>query len=118
MANFDLYTEKLLEAEGGYQANPADSGNYNSLHQLVGTNRGISAPTYESWIGHPPTAAEMKAISLETALDIYEVDYWDYLGLDNLQSQYIAEIVCDHGINAGPSRAGKNDSNLLQHFRQ
>ena len=107
MASFQLFEDKLLEAEGGYQASPADSGNYNSLGQLVGTNRGISAPVYEDWINRPPSVADMKAITMEEALDIYENNYWDYLGLDLLNCQEVAEIICDHAINAGPSRAGK-----------
>mgnify|MGYP002149219617 FL=1 len=107
MASFNTYSGKLLEAEGGYQANPADSGNYNSLGQLVGTNRGISAPVYEDWIGRPPSVTDMKNISLDTALDIYENNYWNVLGCDEMTSQFVAEIVCDHGVNAGPSRAGR-----------
>lgn len=107
MANFSAYSPLLLEAEGGYQASAADSGNYNSLGQLVGTNRGISAPTYEAWIGHPPTVAEMKAITEATALEIYEQNYWNALGLSNLNSQALANIICDHAVNAGNSRAGR-----------
>lgn len=106
MADFNLFSPFLLEAEGGYQNSPNDTGNFNSLGQNVGTNKGISAKTYEAWIGHPPTISEMQAITTATALAIYKQNYWDAIGADFITSQNNANIICDHLVNAGGS-AGK-----------
>ena len=59
MAKFDPAYSIVLRLEGGYQNNPADKGNYNSLGDLVGTKYGISAPVLEQWIGRPPTKMDM-----------------------------------------------------------
>lgn len=107
MADFNIFKGKIIEAEGGYQDIPGDTGNYNSNGQLVGTNHGISAPVYEDYLGHPPSAAEMQAMPVETAFEIYEANYWNVLKCSSINSQSLAEIICDHGINAGTSRAAK-----------
>jgi len=65
--DFSLFMPSLKKAEGGYQNDKADNGNKNSLGQIVGTNRGISARTYEGIIGRPPTVEDMKAITPKIA---------------------------------------------------
>uniref|UniRef100_UPI001F2088F0 glycosyl hydrolase 108 family protein n=1 Tax=Tenacibaculum piscium TaxID=1458515 RepID=UPI001F2088F0 len=62
MANYQTFQKKIQRAEGGYQILKTDSGNYNSLKQLVGTNFGVSAKVYERNIGRPPSIADMKNI--------------------------------------------------------
>lgn len=105
MANFDIAADIVLGHEGGYQANPADRGNYNSLGQNVGTNWGISAKTYESWIKRPPSMAEMKAMQRDMALVIYKTNFWDRTKGDQVADQQLANIAFDgavnHGVNGG-----------------
>ncbi len=101
MANFHLYKDKILLLEGGFQKDPADSGNYNSLGDLVGTNLGISAGLYEQIIKRPPTTADMKAITKQTAISIFKGVFWNKGKADLIDSQEVAEIVIDHFINAG-----------------
>ena len=113
MASFSLYIPLLTNVEGGYQALPQDSGNYNSLNQLVGTNHGISAPVYEKYIGHPPTAQEMKTMSLDTALKIYRAWYWDKINASRILNQSIANVIVDHAVNAGVAAAGKLVQNTI-----
>jgi len=68
--------DEVLVNEGGYQNDPEDKkGNTNSKGQLVGTNRGISAPVYEEEIGRPPTKEDMQAITEEEAKRIYRKKY-------------------------------------------
>ncbi|RKZ02574.1 hypothetical protein DRQ25_18500 [Candidatus Fermentibacteria bacterium] len=63
--------DTILEAEGGYQNSPTDPGNFNSQGELVGTNHGIAAPTYEKVIGHPPTTQEMQSMTQDEARQIH-----------------------------------------------
>lgn len=108
MAKFNLYQENILESEGGYQNNATDwRGNTNSQGELVGTNRGISAPQYEDRIKRPPTIQDMKNITKSEALKIYEKIYWNKLvKAPQIHSQAIAETLVDMVINA-KSKGGK-----------
>lgn len=101
MANFYTAYQKVAAAEGGYQAHPNDTGNYNSRNELVGTNWGISAPVYENWIGRPPTTAEMRDMSAGTAQQIYKARFWDDIRGDEIRSQAVADIFFDGRVNHG-----------------
>lgn len=101
MAKFELFIPILTKVEGGYQNLIGDSGNYNSLGQRVGTNFGISARFYEDIIGRPPSIADMKAISKSLALSLYREYFWNDIQGDTIQNQSIANLICDHDVNAG-----------------
>lgn len=101
MANFNAYIPLLLQVEGGYQANPNDPGNFNSLGQNVGTNKGISAKFYESIIKRPPTVADMMAITTELAKNLYKKYFWDKCQADNIINQQVANTIVDHHVNSG-----------------
>lgn len=101
MANFTAAFSRIAKNEGGYQANPSDNGNYNSLGLLVGTNRGVSAKLYETWIGRPPSVADMKGITSAIAANIFRQRYWNKIYGDSISSQPVAEILFDGVINHG-----------------
>lgn len=101
MANYEISYTRTAANEGGYQANPSDSGNYNSAGQLVGTNWGISAKVYEDWIGHPPTASEMMNMPKSTAKAIFKAKFWNKIQGDQLPNQYVADILFDGVVNHG-----------------
>lgn len=113
MATFEAYTPLLIAVEGGYQAMPADSGNYNSRGELVGTNYGISAKVYEKWINRPPSVTDMKTITKTIALEIYKAWYWNKIGGSFINNQSIANIIIDHAVNAGVYSAGKMVQTIL-----
>ncbi|UOB18585.1 glycoside hydrolase family 108 protein [Abyssalbus ytuae] len=113
MANFYSYLPLLLQAEGGYQKHPSDTGNYNSLNQLVGTNYGISAPVYEKWIGYPPSEKDMKNMSKNIAIEIYKAWYWNAVSASSINNQSVANILVDHAVNAGAGSAGKIVQKIL-----
>jgi len=115
MADFKKYLPILKQVEGGFQALPGDNGNYNSLGQLVGTNHGISARFYESIIKRPPTVADIKNLSLQYAQYLYKLHFWDKVHGDLIENQTIANIVCDHAINAGESTIAKIVQSILVH---
>lgn len=107
MANFNTYKSTLLQIEGTYQNNPSDSGNFNSMGVLVGTNYGISARFYEAVINRPPTQNDIKNITVNEALNLHKKYFWDAIKADSIIDQAIAEILTDHAINAGVSAAVK-----------
>lgn len=114
MANFQQAYNRVLDAEGGYQNDARDTGNYNSRGQNVGTNLGISAPVYESWIGRPPTVADMKAITTTIARSIYKARFWDRIQGDRINDQAVAEIIFDGVVNHGVSRGTKLAQKVLR----
>lgn len=101
MADFNLAYNRMKVWEGGYQANPNDPGNYNSLGQLVGTNMGISAATLEKWLGVPPSAEDMKNLKPETAKAIYKEKFWNRIYGDLIPWQPVADILFDGVVQHG-----------------
>lgn len=115
MANFQLFKNKILDIEGSYQNNPADRGNYNKDGELVGTNFGIAAFTYERWYGKTATENAMLSLTKNDALEIFEGHFWLRNRIDEIESQVIAEIICDGIINHGTgSRTKKGGVHLAQ----
>lgn len=105
MANFDQAHHFVRRAEGGYQADPRDRGNWTggriNYGKLVGTNWGISAPVLRAWRGRDVTAQEMQELAEEEAAAIYRRHYWDALALDDLQDAPLALLLYDGAVNQG-----------------
>lgn len=98
MASFEKASVKLDRAEGGYSVDKSDKGNY--LNGVwVGTNYGISAPTLASWRGKRVTESDMRSLTYNEALKIYKKNYWDYLKLDKVKDQSVAEMLFDAQVN-------------------
>ena len=106
MADFDLAQTFVHRAEGGYQADPRDPGNYTGGRvgegTLAGTRYGIAAPTLSRWLGRPATRADMEQLPYATALQIYRSSYWNPLELDRLADQQLALLLYDGAVNQGP----------------
>ena len=113
MAQFSLYLPLLTQVEGGFQKNPKDRGNYNSKGELVGTNLGISAPVYEAYIGFPPNERDMLNITKDVAASIFKDWFWDRIGASQIKSQSVANIIVDHGVNAGLASIGRIVQRIL-----
>lgn len=116
MANFESFIPILITNEGGFQKIPTDTGNFNSLGQLVGTNWGISAPVYEKWIGRPPSEQDMFNMSKSIAIQIHRTIFWNKLNLNFVTSQKVAETLADHAINAGINPAVRIMQRTLNTF--
>ena len=102
MSNFKEFSKLIEKIEGKYQNTPKDqSGNTNSLGLMIGTNFGISARVYEQFIGHPPTIEEMKNMPKESALKIYEAEYFNKNSLGEISDQRLANIIGDSIVNGG-----------------
>ncbi|XRE42347.1 hypothetical protein ACIVBQ_000551 [Tenacibaculum discolor] len=101
MAVFNLYVNTVQDFEGGFQKMSSDPGNYNSRKELVGTNHGISAQTYERWLGYPPSELDMRSITKKIAIEIFESWYWNKIKGSLIKNQAVAENIVDHAINSG-----------------
>ncbi len=88
---------KIIEVEGGYVNDPADSGGE--------TNYGITVSVARAY-GY---TGAMISLPRQTAFDIYADRYWGAVCGDQLEvlSERICEEVVDTSVNTGPGRAGK-----------
>jgi len=98
MADFSIAYNILLQNEGGYQKLQADNGNY-ACGVLVGTNFGISAPTYQDWINRCPTEGDMRNMSEMTAMNIYHEEYWSKIRGNDIINQNTANMLMDMYVN-------------------
>jgi lysozyme family protein len=105
MASFDVFLPMVLRFEGGYVDDPADPGGE--------TNKGITMTVFQhcahELLGIDPTSQNLKNLTDGQAGRIYKVLYWDKIRGDALESQNLANIVCDFYVNAGT-----NATKLLQ----
>lgn len=87
----------LVEREGGYTNNPDDKGGE--------TNWGITVAVARAF-GY---TGDMKAMTQQTARDIYASRYWHQPRFDEvaLISERVAEEMLDTGVNMGSATAGK-----------
>jgi len=98
---FDRAVQLVLQKEGGFQKHKNDSGNYNSRKELVGTNLGIAAPTYERYLKRPPTEQDMRNLTTAIARDIYHRLYWLPTRADQMECEGLAISIFDWFVNAG-----------------
>ena len=99
----------VLKAEGGYQASPEDTGNYNSEGKLVGTNHGISAKVLSTHLNKPASMDDMKNLTVREAKNIYRKNYikpvTENLGIKATDPAFyqVLDMVVNHGYsNAVP----------------
>lgn len=88
MASFEIAVEKTLAHEGGYVNHSADPGGE--------TNYGISKRTYPS--------VDIKNLTKEAAMKIYQKDYWLPLYSD-IRDQRIANKIFDMSVNMGATNS-------------
>lgn len=109
-ATFERVKPLLLAHEGGYTAHKKDPGNWSGgkagVGVLIGTNHGIAAATLIGWRGRMVTADEMRALSVDEAVEIYKVQYWDSVKGDALPAG-VDYCVYDYSVNSGPSWSAK-----------
>lgn len=94
----------VKSAEGGYSSDKKDRGNYVKTKwgkRFVGTNHGISAPILMEYLGRIPTQDDMRNLTYEEALLIYEKQYWKPQNLSLFNNQSIANLIYDGCVNQG-----------------
>ena len=97
-SNFDAALQHVLKSEGGFVNHPADPGGM--------TNLGVTARTWEDWVGHKPSEKEMRELTPEKVAPLYKRKYWDAIKGDALPSG-VDYCVFDCAVNSGPGRAAK-----------
>lgn len=93
--------EDILLREGGYVNDPVDRGG--------ATNFGVTIGTYSRYLGYKASIAQVKAMSKDTARDIYKRNYYEAPRLHMLHGAVQAQMF-DAAINHG----AKNPIKWLQ----
>lgn len=97
-SNFDAALQHVLQSEGGFVNHPSDPGGM--------TNLGVTARTWEDWIGHAPSEKEMRALTAKDVAPLYKRKFWDAIKGDDLPAG-VDYCVFDCAVNSGPGRAAK-----------
>ena len=106
MSDFEKALGPTLEAEGGYDNDPADPGSE--------TNLGITiADARANGYGGP-----MKDLPLDVARAIYRSRYWDPIMGDQMPDQAIADKLFDSGVNIGVVRVVRHLQDTLNVLNQ
>ncbi len=98
--------EELIKREGGYVDHPADRGGP--------TKYGITLKTYRR-LDPDATEVELKALDVESAIEIYEQLYIRPYGLTSTFIPYkrIQEFLIDYAVHSGPKHAVKALQKLI-----
>ncbi len=93
--------EEILRREGGYSDRIQDRGGP--------TNFGITAATLGAWrkMGRPASRAEVRALQIDEARDIYRQQYISAPRLDRVADERLRALLVDFGVHSGPVRAVK-----------
>ena len=97
-SNFEDCLARVLASEGGFVNHPKDPGGM--------TNLGCTKATWEEYVGHPVSEADMRALTPDDVAPLYKRKYWDRASCDLLPSG-LDYAVFDAAINSGPGRAAK-----------
>lgn len=97
MANFDKAVEYTLADEGGHYEDP---------ETCEISNFGISLAWLKT-IDPDATAATVRNLSREAAIDLYRTQWWDKFHFAGIPSDRIATKLFDHAVNMGPVTAVK-----------
>jgi len=99
-----LAFDKLMEHEGGFQADPRDPGNHLPDGRPGCTNLGVTQKAWEDYVGRQVTHDDMRALTREDVNPFYKKLYWDSIKADSLP-RGVDYMVFDMGVNSGPGRA-------------
>ena len=114
MANASILFKKILNFEGGYVNDPADSGGATNKGVTIGTWRNMG---YDKDNDGDIDADDVKLITDADAEMVFKKGYWDKWKADKIKNQSVAEILVDwvwasgiHGIKIPQEILGvKND---------
>lgn len=97
----DEIIDEIITREGGYSDRVQDTGGP--------TNYGITAATLGAWrkLGRPATRAEVKALKVDEARQIYQSQYITAPRFDKIADARLRGLLVDFGVHSGPARAVK-----------
>jgi lysozyme family protein len=96
--NFNICLDYVLKSEGGFVNNSLDPGGM--------TNLGCTKATWEEFVGHPVSEADMRNLTPDDVAPLYKRKYWDKVSGDQLPKG-LDYAVFDAAINSGSGRAAK-----------
>ena len=96
--NREFSIKKTLGYEGGYCNDPGDPGGP--------TKYGITIIDVRLYVKHDATAADVKALTVAQAIDIYRAKYWAKVDGDN-KPDGVDFATFDYGVNSGVGRGNK-----------
>ena len=96
--NRDAAIRVTLAHEGGYVDHPKDPGG--------ATNFGITIGTLSRHLGRPATKAEVRGMTVETAIAIYAANYWAPIRADEIPHG-VDLVTYDASVNSGTGRGPK-----------
>jgi lysozyme family protein len=97
-SSYDESLARLLVHEGGYSNHPADPGGP--------TNFGITLADARRYWKPDATAADVRAMPVDVAKDIYRRHYWAPMRCDELPAG-VDYAVFDYGVNSGLGRIAR-----------
>ncbi len=95
---FRICVDEVLAREAGYVDHPRDPGGC--------TNLGITRATLEDWRGQPTNCADVRALQVLEARQIYRARYWNGVRGDDLPAG-VNLMVFDACVNSGPSKSAR-----------
>ena len=105
MARAKLLQPFILKWEGGFVNDPLDRGG--------ATNKGITIGTFRQFYGKDASVEQLKAITDEQWLTIFEAGYWNPWRADEIANQSIANIVVDWAWASGTKTSIKQVQRIL-----
>jgi len=103
-ANFQRALALVLKHEGGFADHPSDPGG--------ATNKGITLETFQQYVKHNGTVADLKRITDAQVATVYKLHYWNKVKGDDLPAG-VDYAVFDFAVNSGPKRAAEYLQSLL-----
>lgn len=106
MANSKLVMPLIIKWEGGYSNHPNDKGGC--------TMKGVTIGTFRKFYGAEKNCSDLKQITDEQWLNIFETGFWNVCNGDEIANQSIANIIVDWAWNSGPQTAIKKVQQILE----
>lgn len=92
--HFEIAFKYLLQAEGGLLISDSEHGG--------GANMGVSLTVLQEYFKDPSLTLEnLKAMSVDTARNIYGTLYWNKMSLDLCIGELSAIVLLDQSVNRG-----------------
>jgi len=104
--NFGKSLDHILQAEGGFTADPKDLGNHLPDGRAGCTNMGVTQAAWEEYVGHKVSTTDMKALTKEQVGKFYKNRYWDRVKADALPIG-LDFLAASFAINAGVGSSAK-----------
>ena len=119
MADFKNIVSQIIYFEGGKSTDKRDTASKNPAPNTGGvhTNKGITWTTFVALapkLGYAPTIENFLIMPESIWYKIYKEGFWNYLYLDGLNSQAIANLIVQMAWGSGRDTAPKQLSNWLK----